>query len=102
MNLSRRIGTLEPGGPGDPDAFQAAEVLSAYFHAERVRAFRRALWARIVVATSVWWPGARLAGLSGNTIFAGALVLASGGLWAVVLEWQAKRKLEELANQTHS
>ena len=38
---------LKVGGPDDPDGLRTGTVLSAYFHAEHMTAFRRSLWRRL-------------------------------------------------------
>jgi len=84
---------LQAGGAGDPDGIRTATIAAAYFRAEHIKAVRRVLCARLGVATILWFVVATVTSLSGNTLFAGLLILAGGGAWPLALEWHADRSL---------
>jgi len=85
---------LKAGGLDDPDANRAATALAAYFHAEHVRAFRRRLWPRLAGLAMLWLLVTVPADLfSAGTVVGGLAVIASTGVWAAILEWQAEDRL---------
>jgi hypothetical protein len=94
---SRRVFELKAGGPADPDALRAATVLSAYFHAEHMRAFRRLLWRRLAVLAVAW---ALIGGLSSlfsaRAVVDGLAVFGVIAIGAAVVEWQAAEHLTEV------
>ena len=95
---SRRLVELNPCSPEDPDVTRTATVLSAYFHAEHMRTFRRLLWRRLVLAAILWLIVARLLAskLRSADIFAGLVLIVAAGVWTALLEWRAERRLCEL------
>src|SRR5262245_55496995 len=87
---------IQAGGPNDPDGSKTAAILSAYFHLEHVRSFRKLLWPRLVVIALVWWLGAVLMSLGRPVIAVGLALIAAGGASAVGREWRANKKLSDL------
>jgi hypothetical protein len=91
---TRRFVELKACVPDDPDGLRTATVLDAYFHAERMRAFRQLLCCRLAVAAVVWLTVAGLTALlSRRAMFVGLMLIVAAGTWAAVLEWRADRRL---------
>ena len=83
--------------PDDPDGARTATVLSAYFHAEHVKAFRRLLWRRLAIAAVIWLVAATTTSLlSRGAALAGFLIVGAVACWAAVLEWSADKQLSTL------
>jgi hypothetical protein len=96
VDASLRVITVRAGGPDDPDGSRAASLLSAYFQAEHVRAFRRLLWRRLAVVAAVFFAGATAVSFSHRSIWFGEGMVACAAVWAAVIEWRAERKLSGL------
>jgi hypothetical protein len=86
---------LQACGPTDPDGSLAAEVLDAYFEAERAFAFRRLLWRRLTTLAVAWVPGAALF-LSERVLMGGLLVIGMAAVYPLALEWRTKSRLDVL------
>jgi hypothetical protein len=94
---TRRFVELEAGGPDDPDGMRTATVLSAYFHAEQMRAFRQVLWRGLSVAAAIWLvAGATTSVLSRPAMITGLSLIVAAAICAAVLEWRAGCRLNEL------
>jgi hypothetical protein len=93
--LTRKVVELQACGPDDPDASRAAEVLDAYFEAERALAFRRLLWRRLASLTVAWVLVSTLF-LSDRGLLVGLLVIVTAAVYPLALEWRTKGRLDEL------
>ena len=93
--LSRRVVELQAGGPDDPDGLRAAEVLDAYFEAERTLAFRRLLWRQLAPLAVAWGLVATFF-LSDGALLDGLLVIVVAAFYPLAVEWRAKSRLEGL------
>jgi hypothetical protein len=72
-------------------------VLSAYFHAEHVRTFRRLLWRRLGAVAAGWLMIALMTSLlSRGAIVMGFTLLGGSACWAAAIEWKADRRLSGL------
>jgi hypothetical protein len=88
---------LQAGGPQDPDGLRAATVLTAYFHAEHMRAFRQLLWKRLAALGSAWFIVGTLTSLFSRVALIGGLAMfAAIVIGAAVAEWRADSRLREL------
>jgi len=86
----RQVIKIAACDPGDPDGTRAAEVLSAYFHAEHMRAFRRTVWRNLSMVAFIWLLAAAITPfISPNEFFSGIAVVLVAGLGAVISEWLA-------------
>jgi len=94
---TRQFVELKACGPDDPDGMRTASVLSAYFHAEHMKAFRRLLWRRLGAVAATWLMIAlTTALLSRGAIVTGVAVLGGLACWVAAIEWNAARRLREL------
>jgi hypothetical protein len=88
---------LRACGPDDPDGLRTAAVLSAYLHAEGMKAFRRMLWPRLALVATTWIVvTATTSLLSRRVMLAGLVVLGAVACWAALLEWTAANRLSAL------
>jgi hypothetical protein len=87
------------GGTDDPDGSRAASVLTAYFHAECMRAFRRSLWRRLAILAAIFLAAAAVASLPERDVLIGAGLLGGAGVWAAILEWRAAQRLHALTTR---
>ena len=91
---TRQFMALKACGPDDPDGMRTATVLSAYLHAEEMRAFRRLLWRRLIAGAAAWLMLALTTTLlSRGAIVIGFAVLGGLACWAAAIEWNAVRRL---------
>jgi hypothetical protein len=93
--LTRRVVELQACGPDDPDGSRAAEVLDAYFEAERALAFRRLLWRRLAILAVAWVLVSTLV-LSDRGLMGGLLVIVTAAVYPLALEWRTKSRLDAL------
>lgn len=79
-------------------------MLSAYLHAEDMKAFRRVLWPRLALVAAMWIiVAATTSLLSRRVMLAGLVVLGAVACWAALLEWTAANRLSALlADLPHS
>jgi hypothetical protein len=84
------------GGPDDPDGLRAGTVLSAYFHAEHMRRFRRLLWQRLGILAAFWFFASLTAMLSRVAIATGFGIVGATACWAAFADWSAERRLKAL------
>ncbi|OFW31206.1 MAG: hypothetical protein A3H97_09920 [Acidobacteria bacterium RIFCSPLOWO2_02_FULL_65_29] len=76
---------------------RTAIVLSAYVHAEHMKAFRRLLWRRLAIAAAIWLIVATTTSLlSRGAVLAGVLIVGAVACWAAFLEWSADNRLSAL------
>ena len=93
----RQFVELKGCSPTDPNGVRTATVLSAYFHAEHMKAFRRLLWRRLAVGAILWLSVARMTSLlSHAATVVGWALIGGAGMWAAVVEWRADRRLSGL------
>jgi hypothetical protein len=93
----RQFVELQACGPDDPNGTRTAVVLSAYFHAEHMRAFRRLLWRRLGALAAAWFTiAATTSLLSPGAIVTGIAVLGGLACWAAAIEWNADKRLSAL------
>jgi hypothetical protein len=94
---SRHVIELQAGGPEDPGGLRAATVLSAYFHAQHMRAFRQLLWRRLAALGSAWFIVGTLTSLFSRVALIGGLAMfAAIAIGAAAAEWRAEGRLREL------
>lgn len=99
---SREVIELQAGGPEDPDGLRAATVLSAYLHAEHMRAIRQLLWRRLAVLIAGWLAlGTLTSLLSRFTVVAGVALLVAVAIGAAIIEWRAAENLHEFLRIEH-
>jgi hypothetical protein len=82
--------------PDDPDGSRTATILSAYFHAERMKAFRRLLWRRLAILASIWSAIALTTSVlsrGATTAFFG--IVGAVACWSAVLAWSADHRVGE-------
>jgi uncharacterized membrane protein len=88
--------SLEAGGSRDPDGSRAAAVLTAYFHAERLRDIRRRV-CRLAGIGIVWLAMTALAStISAQSVLEVFTLLAAAVVGSAVAEWRAGARLTEL------
>jgi hypothetical protein len=93
---ARTFVELRAGGPDDPDGLRAGTVLTAYFHVEHMRIFRRLLWQRLGILTALWFVLSLTPLFSRVSIAIGFCLFISVGLWAAFVEWNAEKRLKVL------
>ncbi len=88
---------LKAGAPDDPDGLRTATVLSAYFHAEQMKAFRRLLWRWLAIAAAIWFIVTFATSLfSRGTMLTGLAVLGALACWGAFVERSAGKRLGAL------
>jgi hypothetical protein len=93
---ARTFVELAAGGSDDPDGLRAGTVLSAYFHAEHMRTFRRLLWQRLGALASIWFILSLTPLFSRVAIASGFGLFGAVGCWASIVEWNAENRLKAL------
>jgi hypothetical protein len=88
---------LTAGGPDDPDGFRTATILTAYFHAEHMRAFRRLLWRWLAYAACLWSAVTLTTSLFSRAATVGGFVIIGTCVcWPAILEWNAANRVGAL------
>jgi hypothetical protein len=88
---------LRPGAPWDTDASRSAGVLAAYFQFEEARdARRRVCRTAVVIALLVCATKALFRFVDATSVATVLTALATVAAAALILEWQAEKKLEAL------
>ena len=93
--LPQKVVELQACGADDPDGSRAAEVLGAYFEAERALAFRRLLWRRLTILAAAWILVSTFF-LSDRGLMGGLLVIVTAAVYPLALEWRTKSRLDVL------
>lgn len=94
---------LKAGGPDDPDGSRTATIVSAYLHAEHMKAFRRLLWRRLAILTSIWSAVAVTTSLlSRGATTAFFAIVGAVACWSAVVAWTADHRVGELLSDSHA
>jgi hypothetical protein len=97
VTTTRHFVELKACGPDDPDGSRTATILSAYFHAEHVKAFRQLLWRRLAILASIWSAVAMTTSVlsrGATTVF--FAIVGGVACWAAVLAWSADHRVAAL------